>query len=105
MEAVSDQPLPLSAAQAMAFHQASEDRNSYIADQPWPVRMRRGFEESVPLPGCPYCWADAAEVQWHVLAHELWTVIRSCGHWFTTELPITVKRTGYGWETWEEWTP
>lgn len=102
---MGDHPLPLSGEQAMAFSQALNDRDAYISEQPWQVKMRIGFEESVPLPGCPYCWRDAEQVQWHVLAHETWTVVEPCGHWFLTERPVIVHRHGDGWETVEEWLP
>ena len=102
---MSHHELPLSPAHAMAFHQAVEDRNTYIAEQPWQVRGLVDFEETVPLPGCPHCWRDAEVVQWHVLAHEMWTVIEPCGHWFRTERPIIVRRTGLGWISEEEWLP
>lgn len=102
---MTSNPFPLSGAQAMAFHQAFEDRNAYIAEQPAPIRYRIGFEESVPLPGCPYCWRDAEAVQWHVFAHDMWAIVGPCGHWFETARPIAVHRTGDGWESIEEWLP
>lgn len=106
MKTDTEHPLLMSAGQAMAFHQAFEDRDVYISEQPGRVRYRIGFEESVPLPGCPYCWRDAQTVQWQVLAHEVWTCIGPCGHWFTTDRPIVVRRTVRpGWITAEEWMP
>ncbi|MEU4171005.1 hypothetical protein AB0F46_29510 [Streptomyces sp. NPDC026665] len=102
---MSGQPLPLSPTRAVAFHQAYEDRDAYIAEQPGPVRHRIGFEESVPLPGCPYCWREAGAVRWDVLAHEVWTAIEPCGHWFSTARPITVVRSVDGWPWVEEWLP
>ena len=105
MRTDTEHPLPLSPAQAVAFHQAVEDRDEYIAEQPYTDRHSVAFEESVPRPGCPYCWGDAREVQWHVLAHETWTVVGPCGHWFTTERPVEVRRSGDGWITVEEWMP
>lgn len=100
-----DHPLHLSAAQAMAFHQAVEDRDAYIREQPWKVRMRADFEDSVPLPGCPHCWGDAAGIQWDVFAHELWTSVQPCGHWFRTDLPIIVRRAAGDWTFEEQWMP
>ncbi|WP_330349588.1 hypothetical protein [Streptomyces sp. NBC_00582] len=105
MRTDTQQPLPMSPELAMAFHRAHEDRNAYISEQPWQIRMRPGFEASIPLPGCPHCWRDAEVVQWHVFAHEMWTIVEPCGHWFQTETPITVQRTGDGWFAEEEWLP
>ncbi|MEV0470224.1 hypothetical protein [Streptomyces prunicolor] len=105
MRPAADHPLPLSPAHAMAFHRAHEDRNAYLDEQPYRIRCRPGFEESIPLPGCPHCWGDAEAVQWHVLAHEMWTVIEPCGHWFLTERPIVMRQTGDGWSSEEEWLP
>jgi hypothetical protein len=102
---MDDHPLPLSGARAMAFRQAFEDRDIYIAEQPRQARMLVGFEDSVPLPGCPYCWREAREVRWHVLAHEVWTELPGCGHWFTTDRPVVVRRSGGGWVSEEEWMP
>ncbi|HKX69893.1 MAG TPA: hypothetical protein VJM75_01640 [Acidimicrobiales bacterium] len=102
---MTEQPLPLSGTQAIAFHQAMEDRSAYIGEQPWQARMRAGFEESVPLPGCPHCWRDAQSIQWHVFAHEMWTIVEPCGHWFTTEMPIMVMRSGDGWHSYVPWLP
>ncbi|MFE6284365.1 hypothetical protein [Streptomyces sp. NPDC057877] len=102
---MSAQPLRLSAAQAVAFRQAFDDRETYIADQPWQIRMAVGFEDTVPYPGCPHCWRDAERTEWHVFEHEMWTIINPCGHWFTTETPITVRRSGPGWIREEEWLP
>ncbi|WP_432041429.1 hypothetical protein [Streptomyces cadmiisoli] len=102
---MTDHPLSLSAARAMAFCQAFEDRDAYIAEQPWQVKMAVGFEDTVPLPGCPYCWREAREVQWHMMAHEIWTCLPECGHWFTTDRPVVVHRSGDGWFSEEEWMP
>lgn len=89
----------------MAFHQAFEDRDAYIGEQPGHIRHTIGYQDSVPLPGCPHCWHAAETVQWHVLAHEVWTVVDPCGHWFTTLRPIVVTRSVDGWPWLEEWLP
>lgn len=102
---MSNQPLPLSAARAVAFCQAFDDRDAYMAEQPWQDRHRIGFEESVPLPGCPYCWGDAENVCWAEYTREMRTAVAPCGHRFTTELPIVVRRSGPGWASVEQWHP
>ncbi|WP_432193793.1 hypothetical protein [Streptomyces sp. bgisy027] len=76
--------IPLDGHRAIAFHDAPRD-------------------DASPLPCCPQCGGDAVQVGWYEYEEWMEIDVDPCGHRFRVELPVVVKRTRDGWESWEEW--
>jgi hypothetical protein len=104
MNPMGEQRILLDGDSAMAFAAAFDKRSDYIRAEL--IHHLVDGEDRVPLPGCPECGTEAAEVTWS--EHEEWMAVDvdPCRHRFRVEMPVMrTTVTEHGSVTVEPWRP